>query len=310
MATKPQAAIAPDDIAAVARLRTRELAQSRQRARVHPAQLHALRRRRRFPARPHRPHARHLEDPAAAARRRSARRASSTCRRSLPASWRTRPATSTRRTSSSSGCRPRRRSSGRSCRSAAGAWWRTASKSYGYKPDPQRRRDLHQVPQDPQRRRVRRLYAGHPQGAVVAHRHRPARCLRARPHHRRLSPGRPVRRGFPGRRQGAREARARRPPFDRGRDPPARGARRADPLAQGTEADGEELRPRHFGAGHQRARSRAVDLFRLPRRHQAAERRGDVGRAAVDLLGHLLRARPARRHARPSSRRRRSSTTW
>ena len=67
-------------------------------------------------------------------------------------------------------------------------------------------RDLHQVPQDPQRRRVRRLYAGHPQGAVVGDRHRPARCLRARPHHRRLSPGGAVRRGFPGRRQGARAA--------------------------------------------------------------------------------------------------------
>ena len=66
---------------------------------------------------------------------------------------------------------------------------------------------------------------------VVAHRHRPARCLRPRPHHRRLSPGGAVRRGFPDRRQEAREGRARRPPFDRGRDPPARGACRADPLA-------------------------------------------------------------------------------
>ena len=58
-----------------------------------------------------------------------------------------------------------------------------------------------------------------------------------------------------------------------------------------------ELRLRHLGAGAQRARSRAVDLLRLSRRHQAAERRGDVGRPAVDVLGHLLRARPARRHA-------------
>ena len=41
------------------------------------------------------------------------------------------------------------------------------------------------------------------------------------------------------------------------------------------------------------ARGRAVDLLRLSRRHQAAERRGDVGRPAVDLLGHLYRARPA-----------------
>ena len=119
--------------------------------------------------------------------------------------------------------------------------WRVvaaASKSYGYEPDERVRRNLHQVPQDAQRRRVRRLHAGHPEGALVGHRHRPAGCLRARPHHRRLPPGGALRRGFPHRRQAAREARARRPPFDRGRDPPARGTRRADPLAQGAEGDG------------------------------------------------------------------------
>ena len=33
-----------------------------------------------------------------------------------------------------------------------------ALKAYGYEPDPTCRRDLHQVPQDAQRRRVRRLY--------------------------------------------------------------------------------------------------------------------------------------------------------
>ena len=46
--------------------------------------------------------------------------------------------------------------------------WRVVAaslESYGYKPDAARRRDLHQVPQDAQRRRVRRLHAGHPQGA-------------------------------------------------------------------------------------------------------------------------------------------------
>ena len=87
------------------------------------------------------------------------------------------------------------------------------------------RRDLHQVPQDPQRRRIRCLHARDPQGALVGHRHRPAGRLRPRPHHRRLSPRRALRRGFPDRGQEAREARAGRPPFDRGRHPPARGAR-------------------------------------------------------------------------------------
>ena len=89
----------------------------------------------------------------------------------------------------------------------------------------------------------------------------------------------------------------------------ARGARRADPLAQGAEGDGVELRLRHLRAGRQRPRGGAVDLLRLPRRHQAAERRGDVGGAPVDVLGHLLRARPARGHADRRRRPRRSSTT-
>ena len=90
------------------------------------------------------------------------------------------------------------------------------------------RRNLHQVPQDAQRRRVRRLHARDPQGALLGNRHRAAGCLRARPHHRRLPPGGALRRGFPARGQGAREARARRPPLDRGGHPPARGALRAD----------------------------------------------------------------------------------
>ena len=215
----------------MARIRAGNLAEPRQRARIHPAQLHPLRGRRQVPA-GRRPSARRTCGRSCCrCSRRSARRASSTCRRFLPASSRTRPATSTRRTRSSSACRPTRRSSARSCRSAAGAWSRRASKSYGYKPDPKRRRDLHQVPQDAQRRRVRRLHAGHQEGPVVGHRHRPAGCLRPRPHHRRLPPGGALRRGLPDRRQGAREAGAGRPSFDRGSHPPARGAGRADPLA-------------------------------------------------------------------------------
>ena len=278
----------------MARLRTGELAQSGQRARVNPTKLHPLRRRQFLPARRDRPHARHMEDPAAAARAGAGkghpRRLAGAVRHP-----------GARAGLHRQGERADRRAADRGAAQAGDHAVRRLARG-GEQPRILRLqarspagRDLHQVPQDPQRRRVRRLYAGHPQGAVVAHRHRPARCLRARPHHRRLSPGGAVRRGFPGRRQGARAARARSPPFDRGRDPPARGARRADPLAQGTEGDGEELRPRHFGAGHDGARSRAVDVFWLSRRHQAAERRGDVGRPAVDLLGHLYRARPARR---------------
>ena len=147
------------------------------------------------------------------------------------------------------------------------------------------RRDLHQVPPDAQRRRVRRVHAGDPQGALIGNRHRPARRLRTRPHHRRLPPGRPIRRGFPDRRQEAREARSRRPAFDRGHHPLARGALRADPLAGRAEGDGDALRLRHLGAGDQRARGRAVDLLRLPRRDQAAERRRHVRRAGCPRSG-------------------------
>ena len=38
----------------------------------------------------------------------------------------------------------------------------SALKTYGYEPDPTRRPDLHEISQDAQRRRVRRVYGGHP----------------------------------------------------------------------------------------------------------------------------------------------------
>ena len=69
----------------------------------------------------------HVGDAAAAARDRSARKASSTCRRFHLGFSRMSPATSTRSTRSSSVCRPRHRSSARSCRSAAGASSQRAS---------------------------------------------------------------------------------------------------------------------------------------------------------------------------------------
>ena len=124
--------------------------------------------------------------------------------------------------------------------------WRVVEaglKAYGYTPDPLLSRDLHQVPQDPQRRRVRRLHTGDPAGPLLAHRHRPARCLWARPHHRRLPPGGALRRRLPDQGQGARKGRTRRPPFDRGGDPPARGTVGTDALAGGTQGDGAALRP-------------------------------------------------------------------
>ena len=64
----------------------------------------------------------------------------------------------------------------------------------------------------------------------------------------------------------------------------------------------QALRLRHHAAGGERAGSRAVDLFRLSRRDQGGERRGDVDRPHLDLPRHLYRARPEGRHARRSRR--------
>ena len=55
-------------------------------------------------------------------------------------------------------------------------------------------RNLQQVPQDPQRRRVRRLHGRDPPLPQLARADRPARRVRAWPHHRRLPPGGPLRR--------------------------------------------------------------------------------------------------------------------
>ena len=83
-----------------------------------------------------------------------------------------------------------------------------ALRTYGYEPDADRREDLHRVPQDPQRRRLRRLPAGRPGGPQEPPRHRPAGRLRPGPHHRRLPSGRAVRRRPADRREGLRARRA------------------------------------------------------------------------------------------------------
>ena len=178
--------------------------------------------------------------------------------------------------------------------------WRVVEvslKSYDFEPDPKVAEIFTQVPQDPQRRRLRRLHARHQEVPQLPHHHRASGQLRPRPHHRRLPPRGALRRGLPHQGTGARQGRARRPTFDRGGDSTARGARRADSRAQRAQADGQELWVRHRRTGDQRARSDAMALLRLPRRDQAAERGGDVGGPRVDVPRHLLRARPARGHA-------------
>ena len=219
-------------------------------------------------------------------------------------------ATSTRTRSSSSACRPMRRSSARSCPSAAGAWSRTASKPTATSPTRRSRTS------SPSTARPTTTACSTPipptirAAAVVAHRHRPARRLRPRPHHRRLPPGRALRRGFLIAAQEAREARARRrDALDRGRDPRPRGTGRADPRARGAEGDGGELRLRHLRAGGNRARGRAVDSISAtspPSRSRTARRCRWAAPRPSSTSTSSATCRAARS---PRSRRRRSSTT-
>ena len=112
------------------------------------------------------------------------------------------------------------------------------------------------------------------------HHHRAAGRLRARPHHRRLPARGAVWRGPSDRGQEGR-ARPDRRPLAVGRsDAVAHGDGRPTARARRPQDDGGIVWLRHRPAGGECARGRAVDLLRLPRRHQGDERRRDVGRAA------------------------------
>ena len=107
--TALEAAHGRDDGDRLVRLRAGPLDQGDQRPRLHPAERHALLRRRGLPRRTDRAHAGDLGQARRPCSSRSARRACSTSRRSRARSPRTTPAISTRTTRSSSACRPRRR---------------------------------------------------------------------------------------------------------------------------------------------------------------------------------------------------------
>ena len=155
--------------------------------------------------------------------------------------------------------------------------------------------DLHPVPQDPQRGRLRHLHPPDPHGAQRAPHHRPAGRLRSRADHRRLPPGGPVRRGPPHRAEEGRPRRSGRPAVLRELGPLPRGARRADQGAPEAEEPGRQLRLRPPAPRRDLRRSRAVDLPRLPRLGEEPGRRRDEHRPALRLLRRLRRARPRRR---------------
>ncbi|CAM5241119.1 hypothetical protein GCM10010230_27370 [Streptomyces narbonensis] len=71
-----------------------------------------------------------------------------------------------------------------------GGWRMVAGalETYGYPVSPDPREGLHPVPQDPQRRCLRRVHPRDPRRPQGRHRPRTPRRLRPRPHHRRLPP--------------------------------------------------------------------------------------------------------------------------
>ena len=227
------------------------------------------------------------------------------------ASSRTRPATSTRTTRSSSACRPTRRSSARSCPTAAGGWSRTRSKPTATSPTRRSRKSSPSTARPTTTGVFDAYTAGHPRRPQLAHHHRPAGRLRPRPHHRRLPPGRAVRRGPAHRRQAGRTGRAGRAALAtedviRDREELAEQIRALQEL----KADGRRATASTSpGPAADRPGSRAVAVLRLPRRGEGAERRGDVARPHRRPSSTSTSSATSRPACSPRSRRRRSSTT-
>ena len=173
-----------------------------------------------------------------------------------------------------------------------------ALKTYGYDGRSTGRGGLHEVSQDAQRCRLRRIHGGHPPLSQFAHPDRSSRRLRPWTHHRRLPSRTAVRRGPADPAQAGGKELAGHCHVDRRNHPRPRGTFRAAARARGTEADGVGVWLRCVPARRNRKRSGPVAVFRLPGRRQGAERRRHVARPGVDLPRYLPAAGSRRRHDR------------
>ena len=240
----------------------------------------------------------HLGHAERAVRRGAQERACSTSRRSPARSPRTRPATSTATTKSSSVCRPTRRSSARSCRMAASGWSSTRSRPTATSPIPHVVEAFTKYRKTHNEARLRCLHGRRAALPQLAYADRTARCVRPRPHHRRLPARRALRRHAADRAQAGGEER------------PRLGCMSTDEIIRDREELSEQIRA--LKELQQMAASYGFDIsvparnaqeavqwlyLRLPRRRERTERRGDVARAHLDVPRHLLRARPGGRRA-------------
>ena len=154
-------------------------------------------------------------------------------------------------------------------------------KAYGYEPDPTVTGHLHEVPQDPQRRRLRRLHPDDPRPPATSHivTGLPDSYGRGRiiGDYRRVALY-GVDRLIAAKRED--RAVAGRDALQRRRDPRPRGARRADPGPGRAEGDGRVVRLRHLRAGRlPPARRSSGRTSRYLGGDQGAERRGHVAGA-------------------------------
>ena len=178
-----------------------------------------------------------------------------------------------------------------------------ACKENGVDVDEKVKGHFHALPQDAQRRRIRRLHRGDPFVPLAGLPDGPAGQLRPRPHHRRLPPSGPLRHRPADRSQDRGPARPDRPD-DRRPHPPARRGRGADQGTQGDPHDGRILRTGPEPSGALGAGGRTVGLHGLPRRREGAGRRRNVAGQRFVVPRHLHRVRSGpRQHRRKCSRR-------